>query len=43
MDAHARRDDVAGVVMYLLAAFLFAFNGVVAKAAIERVVSISSA
>ena len=35
MDAHARRDDVAGVVMYLLAAFLFAFNGVVAKAALN--------
>jgi drug/metabolite transporter (DMT)-like permease len=35
MDAHARRNDVVGVVMYLLAAFLFAFNGVVAKAALN--------
>lgn len=31
----ARRDDVVGVVMYLVAAFLFAFNGVVAKAALN--------
>ena len=35
MDAHARRNDVVGVGMYLLAAFLFAFNGVVAKAALN--------
>jgi drug/metabolite transporter (DMT)-like permease len=35
MDAHARRDDVIGVAMYLLAAFLFAFNGVIAKAALN--------
>ena len=35
MDAHARRSDVIGVAMYLLAAFLFAFNGVIAKAALN--------
>ena len=30
-----RRSDVIGVAMYLVAAFLFALNGVIAKAALN--------